>query len=232
MRMQKPCILFLIFLFSVTSGQNECPEENCSPGGPAIRFPFRIKGVQRQRCGYSESFEVSCTKNKNTVLRLPNSAEFLVKKIDYKSQTIDLSDPNHCLPRLIRDLNLSAYPLQYSSYYIYNYSVFSCETENDVNQNFMIDSCLSLSGKKLYAINDVSLLENMLSCTKMYDIPSIPEWILDKGAELHLNRSTPDCSKCEAKHIKCRLSSNSTTTITECYGAPTSGIMTLSTHLC
>ena len=61
-------LLFFLFLgLSAQIGANpdECKEQSCSPDGPAIRFPFRLKD-QPHHCGYP-GFEVSCTEKNQTV---------------------------------------------------------------------------------------------------------------------------------------------------------------------
>ena len=98
-------IMIMLFLFiSTTTEQDDCIDQRCGQHGPEIRFPFRLEGLQPQRCGYSRSFDLSCSKDNQTLFQLPTSAKFLVKKIDYKTQTIHLADPDACLPKLIRNV--------------------------------------------------------------------------------------------------------------------------------
>lgn len=97
-----------------TASQNDCTETRCSRHGPAIRFPFRLKGSQPQHCSYSQSFDLTCTKENRTLLQLPTLAKFFVEKIDYKLQTIHVSDPGSCLMGLIQNHNLSSSPFQYT----------------------------------------------------------------------------------------------------------------------
>lgn len=235
-RYPKNFITFLLILFFIPSEQNECSGNRCSPRDPVIRFPFRIKGVQHQRCGYSQSFDVSCNKANKTLLHLPNSVKFQVKKIDYKSQTIHLYDPERCIPRLLRNVNFSVSPFQYKYNHLYidSYTVFSCSADKFYNRYAFIPlpRCVNESKNMLYAVqSSVLSVEDMLSCTKMYEIPSVPREILEKNTELRLHWSTPDCSKCEAKDRRCRLNTSAATTIIECYGGPRTGII-LFTNKC
>ncbi|CAK9166683.1 unnamed protein product [Ilex paraguariensis] len=69
----------------------------CRHNGPSIRFPFWVKGFHLDRYRYP-GFELSCDKNKQTVLDLLFSVKLFVKKIDYKSQVIRLYDPDGCVP--------------------------------------------------------------------------------------------------------------------------------------
>ena len=122
-----------------TASQNDCTETRCSRHGPAIHFPFRLKGSQAQHCSYSQSFDLSCTKENQTLLQLPTSAKFFVKKIDYKSQTIHISDPGGCPMRQIQNLSLSSCPFQYTINSTMNLTAFSCEAKDITNQLFLSD---------------------------------------------------------------------------------------------
>ena len=217
--------MIMLFLFiSATTEQDDSVDQRCGQHGPAIRFPFRLEGLQPQRCGYSRSFDLSCSKDNQTLFQLPTSAKFLLKKIDYKSQTIHLADPDACLPQLIRNVNLSSSPFRYaSSRYIDNYTVFYCESEPIYYSITPLPTCLNASGQILYAVSFSSPLENMVSCNHLYDLLSIPSEILWRNTQLALSWSKPKCSVCEAKGKRCRLRSNTTALITECYGAPISG---------
>ncbi|VVA38399.1 PREDICTED: rust resistance kinase Lr10 [Prunus dulcis] len=81
-------------------GHEDCRETRCHPYGPAIRFPFRLKGRQPIHCGY-RGFDVSCTDDNETILELPSSsAKFRVYEINYRSHAI--RGPPYdgcCLPR-------------------------------------------------------------------------------------------------------------------------------------
>ncbi|KAF2322207.1 hypothetical protein GH714_008631 [Hevea brasiliensis] len=82
--------------------ENECKESKCGSHGPAVRFPFRIKGHQPDHCGYPEDgFHLSCSERKETVLELPNSVKLSINKIDYFSQVISASDPQGALNKFV-----------------------------------------------------------------------------------------------------------------------------------
>ncbi|KAK8691738.1 hypothetical protein V6N13_075237 [Hibiscus sabdariffa] len=87
-------ILFHFFLVSSAAAVALHPPDGCQPtsckrGGPSVRFPFRLKGLQPDHCGYSISgFNLTCNNDHNTVLELPQSVKLLVKRIDYKNQRI------------------------------------------------------------------------------------------------------------------------------------------------
>ncbi|GMN44423.1 hypothetical protein TIFTF001_013614 [Ficus carica] len=209
-----------------TASQNDCTETRCSRHGPAIGFPFRLKGNQPQHCGYSQSFDLTCTKENQTLLQLPTSAKFFVEKIDHKSQSIHISDPGGCLMRQIQNLSLSSSPFQYTINSTMNLTVFSCEAEDITNQLFLSDlpPCLNASGHRLYGVESWYNIRdvNLVSCTKLYEMFSVPTDILMEQTELLLSWSTPNCSICEAQGKRCGLNSNGTKPVIECYKSPKS----------
>lgn len=97
-------------------GEQECIPTRCynHHGGPAIRFPFRLKDHHPDHCGYP-GFDLACSEN-TTMLELPFSSsssagvvKLAVRKIDYKSQLIHTYDPHGCFPRQLRILFLFPY---------------------------------------------------------------------------------------------------------------------------
>ncbi|KAF3432847.1 hypothetical protein FNV43_RR23949 [Rhamnella rubrinervis] len=200
---------------SAAVSQNECAESRCSRHGPVIRFPFRLKESHPKHSGYA-GFELSCTQNNHTVLELPVSVKLFVKKINYKSQTIHLSDPEKCFARHFRNLNLSAPP--------FGYFVFDCMSEPKGYEFIALPPCLTASGQTLYAVAPVFLIKYMslslISCTKLYEISFMSQRVLrQKSDDLVLRWLTPNCFICEAQGSKCRLKSNNSTkpAVTECY---------------
>ncbi|KAJ4839327.1 hypothetical protein Tsubulata_029964 [Turnera subulata] len=119
---------------------------------------------------------------------------------------------NPCLARQLHNFNLSAshFQLQWSNYK-YNYTLFNCSSSERINQ-YKID-CLSTPAYNIYrfyggeSIYDIELL----SCTKMYDLVSVPIDIFYDP--LSFPWIEPKCGHCEAKGHRCRPRNNST----ECY---------------
>ena len=120
-------LLFVLFIVVLGEGQNGCPELRCSHDGPAIRFPFRLIDKQPSHCGYP-GFDLSCNDKNDTVLQLTTSVKASVKNIDYKSQLINVSDPDNCFPQKIRGLSLSSSPSQFNinEQDLRNFSLFKC----------------------------------------------------------------------------------------------------------
>jgi hypothetical protein len=211
--------LFAAFVVGLGEGQNGCDELRCGGRGPAIRFPFRLNS-QPDHCGWP-GFNLSCTNSKETVLQLPNFVKFFVKKIDYKSQVIEVYDPDHCFPRQLHELNLSSSPfLLQEEFSLTDFSLFNCSSTKK-EADFGI-SCLSglsyevRAFSSAYDINDLPIS----SCKKMYTIRSIP-YGLERGHDkiLQLNWPRPVCRDCKVKGMGCRLKNNSNESETECFPA-------------
>jgi hypothetical protein len=220
-----PSLLLLTVLFIVVlgEGQNGCADIlKCGEDGPAIRFPFRLIDGHPSHCGYP-GFDLSCNEKNDTVLQLTTSVKVFVKDIDYKSQLINVSDPNHCFGQIILGLNLASSPFQFADYSSPDYAFFNCPQEIyciHFNPEHPI-RCLSNPGYWVYAayahldIDDLPVL----SCTKMYSVSSVPSSVWD-STFLELIWSRPMCGQCEMKGKKCRLKNNSTEFETECFHLP------------
>ncbi|XP_059442286.1 rust resistance kinase Lr10-like [Corylus avellana] len=225
-------LLFVAFIIDVGECQsNGCAKLPCGARGPVIRFPFRVNS-QPEHCGYP-GFNLSCTDTNDAVVELPNSVKLFVKRIDYKSQVLQLYDPAHCIPKQLRRLNLSSSPFQFeqdspedqtwssgesSSTGLTDFGFFNC-SQREVKFRFI--RCLSSQKHQVYAFDKRDDLMDLplSSCTKMYSLRSIPNTRVlgDDEKNLELKWSRPACVHCEAKGKKCRLKNNSTALETECF---------------
>ena len=162
-------LLFVLFIVHLGEGQsNGCSEElRCGKDGPAIRFPFRLKDTQPDHCGYP-GFDLSCTDQNHTVIQLTTSVKVFVKDIDYKSQLLQVYDPNHCFSRQVKGLmNLSSSHFQFSpNYPSGEYAFFNCPQQLD-SYSFDLIRCLSNPGYWVYAVYAHVYIDNfpILSCT-------------------------------------------------------------------
>ncbi|KAJ9178399.1 hypothetical protein P3X46_010285 [Hevea brasiliensis] len=218
------CLIYFLILVLVDHGfgfnMDECKESKCGGHGPAVRFPFRIKGQQPDSCGYPETgFDLSCSERKETVLELPNSVKLLVKNIDYVAQVIYTSDPQDCLPRQLSNFNLSASSFRFRDIGLFNdqSSLFNCSWRKNT---FFQMPCLSAPGYQVYVFSSRVSMDNiaLLYCAKMYDVSLVPDDMIDGNNILHLNWSIPSCGSCAAKGKFCRLKANTTEPEIECYG--------------
>ena len=108
--------------------QDECIESRCSKHGAIIRFPFRLKDEHPDFCGFP-GFELSCVRNKHTLLELPNSVKLYVRKIDYQSKLLHLYDPDKCLLKSLANLSLpSTFSFHFYQTYPFNYTLFNCKS--------------------------------------------------------------------------------------------------------
>ncbi|KAF7147428.1 hypothetical protein RHSIM_Rhsim03G0204100 [Rhododendron simsii] len=128
--------IFLFFLLSLSTAQDDCTPQTCSDHGPPIRFPFRINNHNHPpHCGYP-GFDLSCSPNNTATL------------IDYKSRLIHIEDPNNCFPQQLQNLNLSTTPFQFADI-VYTFSLFSCPV---AKPGFSCRvTCLGGDGHEVYA---------------------------------------------------------------------------------
>ncbi|XP_062176199.1 putative RING-H2 finger protein ATL21A [Alnus glutinosa] len=222
--------LFLVFVVGLGGGQNGCDEFPCGSLGPAIRFPFRLNS-QPHHCGYP-GFNLSCTDRNEMVLQLPIFVKFFVKNIDYKSQVIEVYDPDHCFPRQLHTLNLASPPFRIlKQHYQYDFALFNCSSTE--KQSDYAISCLSGPGHEVRAFpsynDDISDLP-IASCKKMYNLRSISQGVVFgyDNINLQLKWSGPKCRHCEEKGKGCRLKNNSNESETVCFTKHAKGIINFS----
>ncbi|GFY81853.1 hypothetical protein Acr_02g0000930 [Actinidia rufa] len=227
--------LLLILIQGQTMAVTEQADEKCMPTrcrnhGPTIRFPFRIKEHQPKHCGYP-GFDLSCTdQSKHPVLELPFSVNVSVNKINYTSQTIYVSKPHGCFPRLFRNLSL-IYPFQFAidndyhhQYYWNNkFSFLNCSKSRlppgEKAYYWIQIACLGDPTHKVYAQSSTDWPQ--LLCRKMYD-RTLPWAILENRTFgiLPLNWTNPTCGNCEVVGKYCRFKNNSREHETECFDKP------------
>ncbi|MCL7035883.1 hypothetical protein MKW94_016577 [Papaver nudicaule] len=170
------CFLFLISFPEMITSRDTCPSIQCRNTGPEISYPFGIKDFQGVQCGHYPGFNVSCNSMGETVIdNLPFiSGKFLVRKINYHRQEIQLQDPDNCLPRrYLQDQNddnsASTSPLKAHAYQRYNF--FSCASSsmatniNRYSAYFQTVTCLSSSTQTVLAT--VSTSNNILNINKI-----------------------------------------------------------------
>ncbi|GFQ08463.1 putative RING-H2 finger protein atl21a [Phtheirospermum japonicum] len=219
-------LVFLIFIFLsllfpvlvLEAGRGDCQPITCRKHGPIIQFPFRHKYLHPEYCGYP-GFDVYCNENKNTVLALPFSVDFIVKKINYVSQEVHLYDPGKCLLKKLPHLNLSASPFDYPEYYLSDYNLFNCTASTRDLDNLI--TCLSDSSNKFYAIDSATSMDSLssISCTKIHELSSVPRNIVHRN-DLHLNWLEPACGGCEAQGKKCSFKNYTTGHQIQCINKP------------
>ncbi|CAI0544879.1 unnamed protein product [Linum tenue] len=175
---------------------------SCGSGSAAgdVRFPFTIRGMLSSGYEGFPGFELSCsTETNQTLLYLPNSANFTVQSIDYKSQLIYLGSPDGCLPRQLRHLNLSTTPFVIPRLGYTSFSFLNC------SKAIIGSSPISCLGPTVYAYSSRASLYDvdLVSCKKMYALP----WSNDDeyGNVFLLSWSSPRCSRCYRAKGECCL---------------------------
>ncbi|KAL2540217.1 Protein kinase superfamily protein [Abeliophyllum distichum] len=242
-----PQLIYLVFLslFALlgSSIQNECQVEKCRHHGPAIRFPFRIKDRHQQHsCGYP-GFELHCTQNNDTVLelpfpvkasikdsKLPFSVQLYIQDIDYENQLIEIYHVDGCFPGLLPVLNFSASPFQFQSQFsdVDNFTLFNCSKmyRNNLYYSYYSVPCLSSPNYDIISVYSIRHLyyTPLYSCSKMFDIQSIPLAVFQTPSSFVLEWSRPICRLCEATGKHCRLKNDSSILYdTECYSSKPEG---------
>ncbi|KAJ7951297.1 putative Ring finger protein [Quillaja saponaria] len=184
-----------------------CPISLCLNSRISIRFPFKLEGTQPQTCGYP-GFNLSCSNQSRTVLKLPYSGEFVVRNIDYITQQIQLYDPQDCLPKRLLSFNLSGSP--FSATFYQNYTFLSCPTQL-TRSRFTSIPCLSNSTNSVLATPSMRLVNSVSKSCKVITSLPIPvtwpiedqEFTTDLNDDLQLTWDIPDCGDCEAQGGMC-----------------------------
>ncbi|CAL9005757.1 unnamed protein product [Prunus brigantina] len=213
------CILYIVFVKAVGAGQDTCTESKCSDDhGLAIHIPFHV----RHHCGDPG---LECSGRQEKVLEEQVAlVKFFVKSIDYKRGLIEVYNPDDCL--LLKHLetpNIPISPFHLLDSEICNVTLFHCPTlaERDIYA-YQVPCLGSGPGYRVYGVfSDSNLfwsLPALQSCTRMYDVLSVPFPTLDRG-DSHIPRfkwSKPNCTECEARGKRCRLKDNGTNSEVEC----------------
>lgn len=200
---------------------NDCGESRCGRHGPRIRFPFRLKQIDPDHCGY-RGFDLTCSPQHQTLIELPTfplPIKLQINHIDYTNQNVWMSDPENCLPRqLLRLKNSSISPFSFQSYEP-SYSTmyfFNCPPDKF--------SC------PIYAAEGGTILDSaLISCTKMVETIPLKGFGLGYSysslQELGLWWNEPNCSECEAKGKLCKLENNATEDAIQCFDRPLKAIV-------
>ncbi|OMP08616.1 hypothetical protein COLO4_06291 [Corchorus olitorius] len=204
-----------------------CSITQCGKNEIPIRFPFRLEAKQPQNCGYP-GFNLGCQSEK-TILKLPNSGDFLVRDINYLNQQIYLFDPENCLPKRLLSLNLSGSP--FVAAFHQNYTFLNCPTQVTKSRFTTID-CLSNSTNSVLATSSMNLANSMAtSCKIIATLPipiswpasSVEEFSSDLHQDIQLTWFAPQCGDCESQGGVCGFKSNSSEEI-DCFHLPKSAL--------
>ncbi|XP_044489458.1 rust resistance kinase Lr10-like isoform X2 [Mangifera indica] len=169
-------ILFLLPPYSgAENGDEFCPPTRCSPDGPEIRYPFRLK-TQPLFCG-QEGFELSCSDNK-TLLHLPFSGDYYVQEIGYHFGSITIVDVQEtaCTIQSLLAPNLrnSRFDVSYLNL---EDTIFNCTDRINTSSYYDVVgpiSCLSYDRNFVYVMSSYKYSDEILTlnCRKYKTVES------------------------------------------------------------
>ncbi|KAJ0594342.1 putative transcription factor C2H2 family [Helianthus annuus] len=219
-----PSLFFFFIFFKSISGTDDCTPASCTPTGPQVRFPFRLRHRQPDRCGFP-GFDLSCNKKNQTVLHLPSSRSFIVKSISYALQVINI-DPDFCSPQGLTGLNLTDTPFDFSM--VERYTFYNCSLQNI---GFTFQSvpmlpfpCLGSANHSVFAVRTVWIPFGDIpaSCEDITTISVPTRRFVDFRNELTLLWFAPYCRPCELDGRTCGLKGDGEETV--CFGSSSHGI--------
>ncbi|GJY60207.1 putative RING-H2 finger protein ATL21A [Tanacetum coccineum] len=207
--MDKTALTFLFFLFLLSkyiSGDtnDDCRPTLCSPTGPQVRFPFRIRDRQPSACGFP-GFDLSCNEQNKTILHLTSSRSYTVNKISYGAQIIYI-DPEFCRSNSIGDFNITGTPFDFRS--MQSYRFYNCSwIQSSYKFHMMSLPCLNSVNHSVIALRNGQIPEGK-TAANCQDIGMISVPIRRYGGtmeELELMWFTPYCRSCEIEGRMCGL---------------------------
>ncbi|KAL3738313.1 hypothetical protein ACJRO7_019787 [Eucalyptus globulus] len=210
--MASSAIFFFAFflglsLHAIADNLNDlCSVRSCHLGGPEIRFPFWIRGVQPERCG-NPGFDLSCNDRRQAILQLPDSQDFVVSKISYEKQYVVLKDPSNCLAKRLQNPKFSS-----SIFIAQGYGSFmfaDCPGKFLPNFGLRPMSCLSDEQHKVllaYGDNSNRWYLKKFGCrTWTVKVPVALQDPSDITESVTLEWHQPDCRSCEGSGGRCGL---------------------------
>ncbi|XP_021764306.1 putative RING-H2 finger protein ATL21A [Chenopodium quinoa] len=248
--LKKPIFFLLSFLFLISTKSMEnntnlsdlCLIQVCSYRKPVnryVQFPFLLSNESLPTsCGYP-GFDLSCNKDYELQINLPNSGVFSVQEIDYVHQELWLNDPDNCLPKRLLSLNNASNFVgnnsPFSPVLEQDYWFFNCSNDffnsSDDHQSKPIE-CLSGQSYGVFATPLENIVKgNSSLCVKigpirvpvrkrsnksMYSSSELKDDIMLTWAQPH------ECRECYKRDGNCRFKSNSSLEV-GCFNLPRRG---------
>ncbi|XP_076931123.1 putative RING-H2 finger protein ATL21A [Bidens hawaiensis] len=205
------------FLFKSIFATNDCRPASCSPTGPQVWFPFRIRGRQAPHCGFP-GFDLSCTKRNRTILHLTSTRSYIVNRISYLEQIIYIN-PEFCGPNRIVEFSLTGTPFDFSS--IRSHTFYNCSLRKpDFDYMFPAVAlrCLdSVNYSVIAVIGSIQEGEVPEHCQDMAVISVPIRWYDGVKVEMELMWVTPFCRLCEIEGRMCGMKGSDGETA--CFGS-------------
>ena len=235
--------LFFIYVFydlKTTRSKRVCDIVSCGEI-ENIQFPFGLKEANRDpRCSYypNPSFQLSCNNLGQTILSLPNSGDLVVKSIDYEEQTIQVNDPDGCLPKrfLSKTWNLSGSPFVLNSavYEYSNLTFLSCPSNWTKSSGLPTISCLSDApsignsnssssvivtwSRPLGSSSPCDVISTALVPLPSVDMPMWPFWP-SLNTDIGLEWTEPRCWECTVSGQVCGFANDKSDRV-GCFSSP------------
>lgn len=211
--------LILFFLCRIATSQNFCQPSYCGDNSTVlpIKFPFQLNTTQTKGCGYP-GFNLSCNTKSQTILTLPYSGDFIVREIDYFSQSLFITDPDHCLPeRYLKNFTLLDSPFQFLSTGN-NFTIYNCSSNVNLF-GFGPIHCVKNSDNYSVWMSPSFYDDDMVpaSCSVLLNSTMLP---LLASSWVGLVWSEPNCEGCDGDcgcynyNVQSRSSGSSSGTVT------------------
>jgi len=202
------CLFYFFIVFLAGHGASSNCTGSCGNRGPDIRFPFRIKEKQPDHCGYP-GFDLSCSEDNSTVLKLPTGLSLHIEGIDYRHRLIYARDPQGCFLGQRLNFSLGASHFQIKKDWLYDLTLFNCSSNEKRSLYANKISCLSTFNHEVHFVRSSMPISDsdLLSCTKMYNIYGIPYSMMhEENYVLNMSWSNPTCgsseTECYLQHTK------------------------------
>ncbi|KAE9456683.1 hypothetical protein C3L33_11414, partial [Rhododendron williamsianum] len=229
-------LFFSFFFFPAGAGagahdhDDACMPKRCAAEGPEIRFPFWLKDIQPDRCGYGPGFALTCSHNKETLLDNLFYSKVVVQDIDYLNQQFDYEFTG-CVPHQENSSLIFNTSPFHSDWYYYGtdlceYHIFSCPSSSEYPYDpYPIYGCVSSPKTYTLVLGSQDLIWGLsMNCTKTYTFQSVPcgTWPFSPNRRDSAHWTRPNCGECERNGKYCRLSSSNNINQheTECFDIP------------
>ncbi|KAJ6703456.1 RING-H2 FINGER PROTEIN ATL20-LIKE [Salix viminalis] len=215
----------LVFLQKAHSNKTTC-HNPCSRNKLEVRFPF---GFDNNRCSYP-GFNLSCNDLQNQmILNLPNTGNFTVLNINYRSQTVTIKDPQNCLPQKFMNssFDLSESPFIPELHDPFLITFLNCSSNSTTdgselrhikclsNENFTVVAMLTF-------IYESSSYRRVPSCTELKTRVAVPVVWYRSDSVTRLKWNVPYCRSCEEDGGTCGFKGDTGMAI-ECIGQRSNG---------
>lgn len=184
-----------------------------------IRFPFGLRGGDGDGgggCSYPK-FDVWCDNESRTMVSVGNAGELVVKGINYENQTIQVNDPNGCLPkRFLQNLSLKlsvptlTFHIDRTHYTLPNLTFLTCDS--NITQSYPLSpiSCLADSNDSVIAVWPRIISPALSERCRVISSALVPisdslMWPFwpDLTSDIELTWTNPDCRLCESRGLDC-----------------------------